>query len=76
MAAKYEIFVEDQLIDIDPAQVIAATFQASALASGDVLSRKASYTNGINAPRTNNNIAIFGFSNFINAGSKIGRAHV
>ncbi len=69
MAAKYEIFVEDQLIDIDPGQVIAGTFQASALASGDVVNRKASYTNQINAPRTNNNISIFGFSNFINSGA-------
>src|SRR6185436_1098761 len=65
----YQIYVEEQLVDIDPKTVIAITLQAADLASGDIISRKASYTNQIKAPATNNNIRIFEFANNPKSGS-------
>ncbi len=59
----YQIYVEEQLIDLDPKTVIAITLQIADFASGDIINRKASFTNQIKAPATNNNIRIFEFAN-------------
>ncbi len=65
----YQIYVEEQLIDIDPKTVIAITLQAADLGNGDLVSRKASFTNQLRVPATQTNIQIFEFANNPKAGS-------
>jgi len=65
----YQVYVEEQLIDIDPKTIIAITLQAADLASGDLVNRKSSFTNQIKAPATPTNIRIFEFSNNPKSGS-------
>lgn len=69
MRSIYQIYVEEQLIDIDPKTVIAVTLQSFDLISGDLVSRKASFTNQIKIPITKTNIAIFEFANNPKSGS-------
>ncbi len=63
----YAVYVEDRLLDINPSQVIALTLQASDIGSGDLINRKASFTNQLTVPKTNNNISVLGYSNILNA---------
>lgn len=65
----YQIYVEEQLIDLDPKTIISITIQAADIASGDIISRKASFTNQIKVPATNTNIIIFGYANNPKSGS-------
>jgi hypothetical protein len=65
----YQIYIEEQLIDIDPKTIIALTLQAADFASGNISSRKASYTNQIKVPASNNNIRIFEYANNPKSGS-------
>ena len=65
----YAIYVEEQLIDIDPKTIVALTLQASDFGSGDIISRKASYTNQIKVPATKTNIVIFQYANNPKSGS-------
>lgn len=65
----YQIYIEEQLIDLDPKTVIATTFQTSDIASGDISSRKISFTNQIKVPATATNIRIFEYANNPKSGS-------
>lgn len=65
--SKYKIYVADQLIDLDPKSVIGLTLQATTIGSGDLVNRKASYTNQIKVPRTTTNVDIFEHANILQA---------
>ncbi len=62
MKAIYQIYIEENLIDLDPSTVISITLQASDFASGDLISRKSSFTNQIKVPPTNRNRIILEYS--------------
>lgn len=70
MRPQYQVYIEDQLIDLDPKTVIATTIQASDFASGDIINRKASFTNQIRVPASQNNIKIFEYANNSKSGSE------
>src|SRR6185369_16155767 len=69
MRPVYAIYVEEQLIDLDPKTIIALTLQAGDFASGDIMTRKASYTNQIKVPASPTNIRIFEYANNPKSGS-------
>jgi len=69
MRPVYAIYVEEQLIDLDPKTIIALTLQMSDFASGDLTTRKASFTNQIKVPASQTNIKIFQFANNPKSGS-------
>ena len=66
---QYKVYIEDQLIDLSPSQVIGQTLQAGEIANGNLTSRIANYSNQFTVPVTNRNIAIFSQGNFLNSGS-------
>jgi hypothetical protein len=61
----YKVYIEDELIDLDPRSVIGLTLQASAIGSGDLVNRRASYTNQIKVPRTTTNVGVLGHSHIL-----------
>jgi len=71
MRPRYAIYVEEQLIDLDPKTIIAITLQASDFASGDIITRKASFTNQLKVPSSPTNIRIFEFANNPKSGSTL-----
>ena len=61
----YKVYIDDQLLDLSPNQVIGQTLQAGAIANGDLVSRITDYTNQFTVPLTNNNISILEQANFL-----------
>jgi hypothetical protein len=53
-----ELYINGQLVDIDPSEVIACTYQRNDI--GDLKDRQADYTNEFNLPLTSKNKIIFG----------------
>lgn len=65
--SKYQVFVNDEEIDVPPSQTIATTLQAVDIGSGDIVSRKASFTNQISVPKTARNVFVMGNSSNIHS---------